>query len=115
KITQEVHKGVPSQNTWDYANRATATLFGSVGAILGFIVPIPGASVLFGAVFGFVGWHLGFSVIHTAREIEPTDTKSIMPWSIRVGVGSTVGATIGGALFFVAGLVVGGPLGAMAG
>lgn len=118
EITAEVHKKQYSDNSWDYATRATASLGMSIGGLIGFVIglylPIPGGAWIGSAIGSAIGWKLAIPLINKTRALEPKDKRVRSPWTIRVTIGASVGATIGGVIGFLAGFY-GGPLGAMVG
>ena len=108
-----------TENSWDYATRTTSFAFASVGALIGFFLPVPGgmaAGALLGsAIGGTLGWFAGFPIIRKARQIQSQEEASTsLSWTQRVATGVNLGTIIGA----IAGLVIGlagGPLGIIAG
>ncbi len=108
-----------ANNSIDYCTRTCSLAFTALGALIGFLLPIPGGFMLGGAIGGTIGWFLAFPITSIARKIQPIETdkkhpSNGLPWSQRVAGGVSLGATIGSAIGAIIGLA-GGPLGVIAG
>jgi hypothetical protein len=109
-----------NENSWDYVTRSTAYMGASLGAVIGFFVPVPGGALVgaaLGAAIGAtVGWVSGFGVLKAARAINPVETPAnSLPWTQRVATGSNVFSVVGGIVGCIAGFCLLGPVGALLG
>ncbi len=109
-----------TENSWDYATRTTSMVGASVGALIGFFIPIPGGfligSAVGTAVGGIVGWFAALPIIALARKLKPDEgpPSEQLSWAQRVGSGANIGTVIGGLLGLIGG-ALGGPIGLIGG
>lgn len=123
-----------TDNSWDYAIRTTAFLFGFLGTLIG-VLAMPAAGVGAAAFMGvaFVGAALGSAigslmgaligliVVKVSRLCSVENGKLVekkadeLPWSQRVCVGAMKGSLLGTGIGFLIGLLIGGPAGAITG
>jgi hypothetical protein len=112
--------GVPAStdNSWSYVTRNTSYIFSFIGTVLACLF-CPGAALLQSATIGaaissFIGWFSGLGLIYKARQLEPNEEKSTIPWTQRVSSGATKGSFIGAFIGLMAVLIFctgGGSLG----
>lgn len=123
RISQRFHGEKESDNSWDFVTRTTSYTGGSIGALLGFFIPLPCTTIIgvaIGTAIGsVVGWAAGLCVTPLARRIEPVEewakASSTLSWTQRVGTGSNLGAMIFGTIGLFVGVFFGGPLGLFGG
>ncbi|HSW71459.1 MAG TPA: hypothetical protein VLH77_05720, partial [Gammaproteobacteria bacterium] len=106
------------ENSWDYASRSMASVFGYIGAAIACAIN-PAAALLLAPIGAMIasalGWCLGILVVRVARRL-PGNTEerrsTTLPWTQRITMGANIGSTIGSCLGFVIGLtgtVLAGP------
>lgn len=129
KIHRKLHGPLPVgktdndedlENSWDYATRCTASVFGFIGAAV--VCAINPAMALLlvpigSAIASALGWGLGLLIMKRARSLpgNQEEKKSLtMPWTQRITTGANIGSIIGGCIGLAvgfAGFVLAGPAG----
>jgi energy-converting hydrogenase Eha subunit A len=115
----QTHWNVPvdTDNSWSYAARNTSYVFGFIGTVFACVF-CPGAALLQSAaigsaISGLIGWFAGLGILWKARQLEPGEEKSTLPWTQRISTGANRGSNLGAftGLILALGFCSGGVLG----
>lgn len=97
------------ENSWDYATRSTAGVFGFIGAAVVCLIN-PAAALLLvpigTAIAGAIGWGIGIIIMKQARALRIHEKKAeTLPWTQRITAGANLGSIIGGIIGIIIGFV----------